>query len=133
MAEENRKARLAAEEAERTTRIRAELQSLGVAKVDLAFKAVQEEIRRTEDGRLVAKGDQGEISVREYLTQFVNENPEFLPARISGGTGMSSGPRVSPSQAPMSLESISPAMSNEEKERVRQEILRVASQHLRGM
>jgi len=26
--------------------------------------------------------------LKEYLTAFVNENPEFLPARIAGGTGM---------------------------------------------
>jgi hypothetical protein len=133
MAEENRKSREAAEQAERSTKIRSELQALGVTKVDLAFKAVQDGIQRTEDGRLVARNENGEVSIREYLAQFVNENPEFLPARISGGTGMVSGPRISPTQGPVDLESISPAMSKDDKERVRQEILRVTSQHLRGL
>ncbi len=40
-----------AEEAERSSAIRAELQRLGVAKVDLAYKAVKDEIHRSEDGR----------------------------------------------------------------------------------
>jgi hypothetical protein len=133
MAEENRKTREAAEQAERSAKIRSELQALGVTKIDLAYKAVQDEIQRTEDGRLVARRDQGDVSLREYLAEFVHENPEFLPARISGGTGIASGPRVSPTQAPVDIEHISPSMTKEAKERVRQEILRVASQNLRGM
>src|SRR5580698_9281646 len=85
---ENQRSRKTAEEAERNSAVRAELQRLGVAKIDLAFKAVQDGIVRTEDGRLVARGDSGEVPVKEYLTNFVNENPEFLPARISGGSGI---------------------------------------------
>ena len=85
---ENQRSRKTAEEAERSSAVRAELQRLGVAKIDLAFKAVQDGIVRAEDGRLVARGDSGDVSVRDYLTSFVNDNPEFLPARISGGTGM---------------------------------------------
>ena len=50
-----------AEEAERSSAIRAELQRLGVAKVDLAFKAVQDGMSADEDGRLVARADSGEI------------------------------------------------------------------------
>src|SRR5271165_4749851 len=44
---ENQRSRAAAEEAERNALIRAELQKLGVAKVELAFKAVKDEIRRS--------------------------------------------------------------------------------------
>src|SRR4051812_4383568 len=50
MAEENREARSAAEQMDRHLQIRNELQRLGVAKVDLAFKAVKDEIVRSEDG-----------------------------------------------------------------------------------
>src|SRR5580704_4379824 len=88
LVEENKRSRALAEEAQRNTTIRTELQKLGVAKVDLAYRAVQDGIVRAEDGRLVARGENGEISVAEYLTGFVQENPEFLPARIAGGTGM---------------------------------------------
>ncbi len=70
--------------ADRSSTIRAELQKLGVAKVDLAYRAVKDDVYRSEDGRLIA---QGGADIREYLTQFVNENPELLPARIRGERG----------------------------------------------
>src|ERR1041385_2189598 len=94
LAEENKRSREVAAEAERSSAIRAELQRLGVAKVDLAYKAVQDAIVRTEDGRLVAKDDSGETAMKEYLSGFVTENPEFLPARISGGSGVTSSQKA---------------------------------------
>jgi hypothetical protein len=88
LVEENKRSRRVAEEAERSSTVRSELQRLGVAKIDLAFKAIQDGVIRTEDGRLVARGESGEVPLRDYLSVFVAENPEFLPARIAGGTGM---------------------------------------------
>ena len=132
--EENKRSRKAAEEAERNSAVRAELQRLGVAKIDLAFKAVQDGIVRTEDGRLVARGENGEVPVKEYLTSFVKENPEFLPARIAGGTGMTANSKApSAGRDAVDMERIRPGMSPEEMQRVREEIVRVASQTLRGM
>src|SRR5713226_8995511 len=90
LVEENKRSRKMAEEADRSSAIRAELQRLGVGKVDLAFKAVKDDIARAEDGRLIAKTDTGDIGMKDYLTGFVNSNPEFLPARISGGSGIPS-------------------------------------------
>src|SRR4028119_2359635 len=87
LVDENRRSREMAEQMERSSIIRAELQRLGVAKVDLAFKAVKEDIQRTSDGRLVARTDSGDVGMREYLTGFLNENPELLPGRIQGGSG----------------------------------------------
>lgn len=112
---------LAAEDAARQGAIRSELQKLGVAKVDLAFRAVREDLKQ-------ATGEQ----VREYLTKFVAENPELLPARISGGSGATSGSRGSAPGGGIDLDKIRPGMSAEELDRVRQEIARVASQTLRG-
>lgn len=133
LVEENRRSRQQAEEAERNASIRAELQRLGVAKVDLAFKAVREDVLRSEDGRLVAKGAQGEVSLRDYLSQFLNENPEFLPARITGGSGVTTGQKAPGAHSPVTdLDRIRPGMSAEEAERVRQEIVRIASQTLKG-
>lgn len=133
LVEENRRSREAAEQAERSATIRAELQRLGVAKVDLAFKAVKDEVVRAEDGRLIAHGEQGELGLREYLAHFVSENPELLPARIAGGSGASAG-KAAPAAASVSadLDKIRPGMSVEESERIRQEIVRIASQALRG-
>ncbi len=110
------------EEAERGSAIRAELQKLGVAKLDLAYKAVKDEVPR----------DGGEM--KEFLKKFIGENPELLPARVAGGSGASGGARGS-GAAPggVDIDKIRPGMSAEEMDRVRQEIARVASQTLRGL
>jgi hypothetical protein len=134
LAAENKRSRQVAQEAERSGAIRAELQRLGVAKIDLAYKAVQDGVARAEDGRLMARGETGEVSVKEYLSAFVNENPEFLPARIAGGTGMTAGAKApAAGKETVSLEQIRPGMSAEEMQRVREEIVRVASQTLKGL
>lgn len=131
--EENKRNRLLADEAERSATIRAELQRLGVGKVDLAFKAVKDEIGRAEDGRLIAKTDNGEVGLKDYLASFVAANPELLPARISGGTGMAATQRAGGGGAgSVDLDKIRPGMSREEMERARQEIARIALQTLRG-
>ena len=134
LVEENRRSKQIAEDAQTGSAIRAELQRLGVAKVDLAFKAVREDIVRADDGRLVARGESGEMGVKDYLSNFVNANPEFLPARISGGSGVTSGQKAPPPAhtPPVDLDQIKPGMSREDMERVRKEILRVAS-HQKGM
>ena len=125
---ENERARAKAEEAERSATVRSELQRLGVAKIELAYKAVKDEIRRAEDGRLIASDG---TDARDYLARFVGENPELLPARLGGGSGAVAGQRPSGGGG-VELDHIRPGMSPEERERVRQEIARVASQTLRG-
>jgi hypothetical protein len=132
LVQENQASRRIAEEAERSSSVRAELQRLGVAKVDLAYRVVKDDIQRNDDGRLFAKTGQGEVPARDYLVQFVQDNPELLPARITGGSGMGSEPKVAPSTGGLDLDKIRPGMSPEELEKVRHEIARVASQTLRG-
>jgi hypothetical protein len=129
---ENKRNRQIASEAERNSAIRTELQQLGVAKIDLAFKAVQDGIYRSEDGRFVAKVDGAEVPAKEFLSGFVADNPEFLPARISGGSGITSNYKAPVVPSPVDLDKISPSMDKAELERVRQEILRVASQTLKS-
>lgn len=132
MSEENKRARAIADEAQRSTAIRSELQRLGVVKVDLAYKAVQDGVVRTEDGRVMARGDNGEQSLGEFLTEFVHENPEFLPARIAGGTGMTGTQKAAPANTGgIDFDKIGPSMSREDLERARLEILKIASQSLR--
>lgn len=131
---ENERSRKLAEEADRGATIRSELQRLGVAKLDLAFRAVKDDVYRTEDGRLAARDEQGEKGLREYLAGFVNANPEFLPARIAGGSGASASAKAAPATSKgIEMEKIKPGMSKEEIEAVRQEIARIAAQSLRGM
>jgi hypothetical protein len=126
---ENERARAKAEEAERSSTIRAELQKLGVAKVELAYKAVRDEIMRGDDGRLQA---QDGADYRDYLHRFVGENPELLPARLTGGSGATSSQRNASASASVDLDKIRPGMSADELDRARQEVARVASQTLRG-
>lgn len=130
LVEENRKARAQAEEADRSSQIRSELQRLGVAKVDLAFRAVKDEIVRSEDGRLLGRGHDN--TMQEYLAAFVQENPELLPARIAGGSGAQSAAKNA-SAATVDLNSIRPGMSKDDLDQVRQEISRLASQAMRGI
>jgi uncharacterized protein YhaN len=132
--EENQRSRQRAEEAERGAAIRGELQRLGVAKADLAFRAVKDDIARSEDGQLVARTGRGEVPMRDYLAQFVTENPELLPARIVGGSGAAPNTRSGQTTGGgVDLEKIRPGMDREEMERVRQEIARVAAQQSRGV
>jgi hypothetical protein len=132
LVEENQRARAMAEEADRASQIRTELHRLGVAKIDLAFRAVKDEIVRAEDGRLQARGPESK-SLQEYLASFVQENPELLPARIAGGSGAQIPSRNAAHSTPaIELDKIKPGMSKEDLDRVRQEISRLASQALRG-
>ena len=133
LVEENRKARAAAEEADRHGQIRTELQRTGISKIDLAFRAMKDEIVRAEDGRLQARGADGK-SLQDYVTSFVQDNPELLPARIAGGSGAQNPARqhAHGDGAGISLESIRPGMSKDELEKVRQHISKLAAQALRG-
>lgn len=135
LVEENRQARASAEQMDRHSQIRNELQRLGVAKLDLAFKAVKDDIVRAEDGRLIASDGQEHRPVQDFLRKFVEENPELLPARIAGGSGASTTTRnaVSAGSNGIDIDKIKPGMSKDELERVRQEVARLATQALRGM
>lgn len=132
LVEENRRTRQAAEEMERSSAIRSELQKLGVSKIDLAFRAVKDDIQRSDDGRLTARTESGEMGYREFLSSFVNENPELMPARITGGSGAASGHKQPAAASSIDLDKIKPGMSAEDLDRVRQEIARIASQTLRS-
>ncbi len=131
--EENRQAKAIAEEADRNAQIRSELQQLGVAKIDLAFKAIKDDIVRASDGQLQGRGKEGK-SLREFLIGFVQENPELLPARIAGGSGAQIPMRdAADSGSSIDINKIKPGMSKDELERVRKEISRIASQALKGV
>lgn len=133
LVQENHRSRQMADEAEKSSSIRTELQRLGVAKLDLAYRAVKDDIQRRDDGQLIARNGPEEVSLRDHLVQFVQENPELLPARMTGGSGMGSGPKAASNTGGLDLDKIRPGMSPEELEKVRQEVSRVANQALRGM
>ena len=130
--EENKRHRKLFEETERHSTIKSELQRLGVTKPDLAFQVVKDEVFRGEDGQLYARGEQGEVGLKELLGKFVAENPEFLPARITGGSGASGGHRQEAEGGGLDLNRIRPGMSAEEKQRARREIARIAGKEVLG-
>ncbi len=132
LTEESDRHRKMAEQADRFATIKLELQQLGVKKPELAFRLVKDEIFRGEDGRLYASSEQGEVDAREFLTKFVTENPEFLPARIAGGSGASGSKRQETEGGGFDLGKIRPGMSAEEKERARREIARIAGKDVAG-
>jgi hypothetical protein len=130
--EENGKHRQAAEETERHVAIKGVLQNLGVKKIEVAFRAVRDDVYRGEDGQLYGRGDGGSVGMKEFLARFVADNPEFLPARMAGGSGASGGQRAESESGPLDLAHIRPGMSAEEKERARREIARLAGTDFGG-
>lgn len=130
LVEENRQSKQLAEQTERFSAIKSQLQQLGVAKVELAFRAVRDDISCGEDGRLYARGEDGSnVAVQDFLSQWVAANPEFKPARIAGGTG-SAPSRSTAAATHFEMERIRPGMSAEDMERARAEVARVAAQYL---
>jgi hypothetical protein len=120
--------KLRAEAAERGAAVREELRKLGVTNVELAYRAVKEEVVRGGDGRLKGRAGEGEVELGEYLSKFVEANPELLPARKLGGAG-SVGRRAEESLG-MDMDSIRPGMDPAEMERARREVARVISRSL---
>ena len=87
LVEENKRSRQWRRRRSASSAVRAELQRLGVAKIDLAFKAVQDGIVRTEDGRLVARGETGETA-GEGISDRVRQRESGVSAGAdSGGRG----------------------------------------------
>lgn len=106
--------------------VRAELKRLGVAKVELAFRAVESGLRRAP-GADAASG----AELQEQLKRFVADNPEFLPPRIRGGSGSSAAFRTEERRLGVDLDKIRPGMAPELMEQARREIARIAAQTLR--
>lgn len=132
LVEEAARSKKAAAEAEKHLAIRTELERLGVSKVELAFRALRSEVERTAEGELVGQSAAGAVPLREYVARFVAENPELLPVRVGGGSGAGAQGGAGGAGIGGDLDRLRPGMSEEELERIRREITRVAAQALRG-
>ena len=126
--EENRQTRQRAEQAERFSRVRDSLRDMGVQKTELAFRLVKDEIFRGEDGELYAESGGGRVPYQEHLADFVAENPEFLPPRISGGSGATGAGGSDLTSAGFDLDRIRPGMKQEELAQAWKEVARLAGQ-----
>lgn len=114
-----------------TSAVKEELQKLGVTKVDLVFRVMKDDIRRSAEGQYVAKGREGDIPLPDFVKRFVDENPEFLPPRIAGGSG-TSGSGQEPAGFRADLDAIRPGMSREERRDIQRAIASVVSQTLKS-
>lgn len=128
LSEENRRNRREAEERDRLERIREGLRENGVVKADLAMRILRDDVRRGEDGELYGEVDGTPAPLDAYLSRFLAENPEFLPPRISGGTGIPASERANIGAAPFQMDDIRPGMSTEEAKRAWKEVARLMGQ-----
>ncbi len=122
---ENRRQRKQSEEAERLALIREGLESRGVAKSNLALRLVKEDVARDEEGRLHGSIEGSRVPLAEYLDRFLAENPEFLPPRITGGSGVAGRGTRELTASGVDLESIQPGMSREETRAAWKEVARL--------
>jgi hypothetical protein len=129
---ENTKSKMAAEAANRSAQIRAELSTFGVVKVDLVFRIIKDDIQQAANGSLVASTPNGDVSLHDYLARFLNDNPEFLPARIAGGSGLSTPSQTPLTRSALDVDQIRPGMSGEQLQSMREQISQVAAKTLRG-
>ena len=126
--EESRRGRQQAELMDRQSQIRESLQGLGVRKADLALKLVKDDIFRAEDGDLYADVAGQQTPYREYLRQFVADNPELLPPRIAGGAGAVGASDGEISSAGFDLDRIHPGMSQADSAHAWREVARLTGQ-----
>jgi hypothetical protein len=110
-----------------TSAVRDELQRQGVKKVDLAYRAIKDDIRQDERGGYTVNSKDGDVPLQEFVKKFVDENPEFLPPRIAGGSG-STGTSDDVTAGRVDLNLIRPGMSDEERRQVQTAIANLASQ-----
>lgn len=134
LVEENEKNKGRAEQTERFAAIKTELQRNGVAKIDLAFKAIKDDVTRSADGGLVVPSPDGEVALSEFVVKFVQQNPELIPARVAGGSGVAASPKGSMPGSILhtEIDRIKPGMDPADLAKMREEIARVAMQALSG-
>lgn len=128
LSDENRRSRRGAEQADRFSQIQSQLRELGVQKVELAFRLLKDDVVRGDDGDLYADQNGAQVPLKEYLANFVSENPEFLPPRIAGGSGATGGDRSELSSGGLDLDSIHAGMSREEMAEAWKEVARLVGQ-----
>ena len=113
------------EETDRDNRVRSKLRELGVRKLDLAMRVVGGEVHRGDDGVLYGRSKAGSVLLDDFLKAFVSENPEFLPPRISGGSGSIATDGNGIRSTGIQMESIRPGMNGEDSRRAWREVARL--------
>jgi len=125
LAAENQRTRREVSETDRIGRIREALQERGVKKTDLAVRIVREDVSRAEDGELFGQLHGERLPLDEYLSRFLGENPELLPPRIAGGSGITPREGMELSRAGFALEDIRPGMKPDQTKQAWKEVARL--------
>lgn len=125
LGEQSRMLRRQAEENERRERLREGLKERGVRKTQLAMRLIEPDVRRSEDGEMYGEWEGSRVPLEEYLNRFVRENPEFLPPRISGGSGATGGGGSELTQSGFDLDAIRPGMSAKDVKQAWREVARL--------
>ena len=125
LAAENRRSRREAAAKEQSGRIRDALQAHGVQKTELAERIVREDVRSSESGELYGMLHGERLPLDEYLGRFLSENPELMPPRIAGGSGIPAGDRNVFAGSGVELDSIRPGMDSDEAKAAWQEVARL--------
>ena len=128
LADENRRRREEADEQERLNEIRDGLRESGVKKTELAMRVLERDVRRDEDGLLYGEVDGMKTPLNEFLGRFLSDNPEFLPPRIAGGSGVPAGESSHLAGGPVQMDEIRPGMNAEAASRAWKEVARLMGQ-----
>ena len=123
--EESRALRRQAEESERRARLREGLKERGVRKTQLAMRLLEPDLRRNSDGDLVGDWEGSLLPLEDYLNRFVQENPEFLPPRIAGGSGATGARGSELTRSGFDVDSIRPGMKPDELRQAWSEVARL--------
>jgi len=107
-----------AEQSERFSSIRTALQNAGAnpKKIELAFRAVKDDVVRAEDGALIVKNvgkDKEDQPLDVFVAGFLKDNPEFLPPRGVAGSGAERSEQHR--QGEVDADSIKPGMSDKDQ------------------
>lgn len=125
LAAENQRTRREVAERDRIGRIREALQEHGVKKTDLAVRIVRDDVSRTEDGELFGLLHGERLPLEEYLGRFLGENPELLPPRIAGGSGITPREGMDLTRAGFELDDIRPGMKPDQTKQAWKEVARL--------
>lgn len=110
--------------------LRQALSAMGVENLDLAVRAVREDIVEAGDRKWMASVEGSDVPAQEYLAEFLKKNRELLPARRLQGGGMPAS-RVE-SGGSVDLEEIRPGMDPATLKKVRDAIGRAMGVFPRG-
>lgn len=103
-------------EAQRNSEIKSILASAGVRNINVASAALREMVVHSQinPGTFVVKGSQGEeIALSQFVTGWLQQNPELLPPKAGSGSGAASGNGAGSGGSKVTLEDIKPGAKPE--------------------